>query len=454
LKKKTALKEIGIRVKNWRYYNNSIVSLVGRIHYERLALRGSTPEDINKLAAIGHTGYIYPLDEILGISNLPFHATVGAMIKISKEACLAGSYEEAQDRLKESDININDDTIRAITNIVGDIVMNNETKAAKDAYSLFNSGKWKFSVSKIPHTLYLEADGSMVHIRKEKGENEALKKRSKVDHASDKSKLSLEDSNKKSHWREVKLGLAFSTDNIYWWTDKHGDRQHTLQQKDYVSYIGDVSNFKKLMLSLALRNGYGSYRDVVLISDGATWIREMKNMYFPDAQQILDYWHLCENVSEFAKNVFSQDEKKYKPWANKVCELMKESKTLDALSMIKSLTKSQLKKSSFDLAQYIHNNIDNVNYKSYISKGYFIGSGAIESSNRTVVQQRVKLAGMRWSLSSIQKILALMTKLESKRWEHDVVDATYQHFGVAKGKFDFKKNLQPFYIYTRKLGLC
>jgi hypothetical protein len=212
-----------------------------------------------------------------------------------------------------------------------------------------------------------------------------------------------------------------------------------LHQKDYVSYIGDVSDFKKLMLSLALRNGYGLYKNVVLISDGATWIREMKNMYFPDAQQILDYWHLCENVSDFAKNVFSQDEKKYKPWAQKVCKLMKESKTLDALSMIKSLTKTQFKKSSFDLAQYIQNNIDNVNYKAYISKGYFIGSGAIESSNRTVVQLRVKLAGMRWSLSAIQKVLALMTKLESKRWEHDVVNAIYQHFGVAKGKFDFRK---------------
>ncbi|MDR0684516.1 MAG: hypothetical protein LBF83_05255 [Spirochaetaceae bacterium] len=32
------------------------------------------------------------------------------------------------------------------------------------------------------------------------------------------------------------------------------------------------------------------------MSDGAAWIRNMVEELFPDAQQILDFFHLCENV--------------------------------------------------------------------------------------------------------------------------------------------------------------
>lgn len=50
--------------------------------------------------------------------------------------------------------------------------------------------------------------------------------------------------------------------------------------------------FKRFMFSLAVRNGYGKYKETVLIGDGATWIRSMKEELFPDAQQILDFSHL------------------------------------------------------------------------------------------------------------------------------------------------------------------
>jgi hypothetical protein len=406
-------------------------------------LRGSTPADIEKLADRGHKGYIYPVDEALGVSGLPYHITLGAMLKIAKEACLADSYEASQGRLKELGIDVNDDTIRAVTNTIGQLVLDHETQKADEAFSVFNSGKWTFPEEKIPHVLYLEADGSMAHIRKDKDEESQEKNlpiNELCENGNEDCVSILKQSGKKSHWREVKLGIAFSSDHFLNWTDKHGVRQHKIQKKDFVSYIGEASEFNKRMLSLALRNGYGSYQEVVIISDGATWIREMKKMYFPDAQQILDFYHLRENISTFAKNVFSLDESKYKPWADKACDLMKKSQANSVLTMIKSLTKSQLAKSTHDLGKYIQNNIDNVDYKKYLSKGYFIGSGAIESSNRTVVQSRVKLAGMRWSLSPIQNVLALMTKLQSQKWEQDVVNVVYQHYNQAQSRYLFQKS--------------
>jgi hypothetical protein len=42
-----------------------------------------------------------------------------------------------------------------------------------------------------------------------------------------------------------------------------------------MSYLGGAEKFKKRLLAVAVENGYGRYAETVLISDGATWIRNM-----------------------------------------------------------------------------------------------------------------------------------------------------------------------------------
>src|SRR5262245_8151025 len=46
---------------------------------------------------------------------------------------------------------------------------------------------------------------------------------------------------------------------------------------------------------------------------------------------------------------------------------------------------------------YLRSNQHRMDYPSYVANGWFIGSGSVESACKTVVGQRLKLAGMRWS---------------------------------------------------------
>jgi hypothetical protein len=391
-----------------------------------MSLRASSPADAQRLKALGYRGYVYPLDELLGVSRLPRSMTMGAMLKTAMEGCRAESYEDAEKRLREAGVAVNDDAVRAVTDALGAMVFENEREAAEEAFAAFSGGRWSHPIEKIPHALYLEVDGAAVPTRK--------KNAGKGARGSDGSGKKTKKEEKGSVWRENKLGMAFSTDHFLRWTDKHGNKQHRILKKDYVSYIGESKEFNKFMLLLALRNGYGSYRETVIISDGATWIRDMKDEYFPDAQHILDFWHLCENVSGFAKAVFKMEESKYKPWTDDICDLLKKSRHEEALSRIEGLGKRLLSGTSRNLAQYIKNNIDNIDYVSYMEKGYFIGSGAIESSNRTVVQRRVKQAGMRWNADSAQNVITLVAKIRSNRWEQDVVNAAYRHYGISPGR--------------------
>jgi len=191
-------------------------------------------------------------------------------------------------------------------------------------------------------------------------------------------------------------------------------------KKEYVSYVGSVDEFKKHLLACALRNGYGQYKEVVFLGDGATWLRNMVLELFPDAQQILDYYHLCENVYEYAKALHGLDPIKYKPWALKICDQLKDSQTELVLYELEQYKDRKLDGTSLNLYGYISNNKNNVDYLTYEKKGYFVGSGSIESGHKTVLQDRLKRAGMRWNTETAQAMLTLKSKKESNLWYEDV----------------------------------
>jgi hypothetical protein len=315
------------------------------------------------------------------------------MVQVALWGQSQSSYKEAEAAiLRAHHLQVNDDTIRAVTNYVGSIVFQADCRFAEETFAKLNSGKLSFPNKKKKDILYIEADGAQFNTR-----------------SKDKAG---------SSWRENKLGIVFSTDNIYTWTNAKGVKQWQINKREYISYAGSVSEFKKHLFSCALKNGYGKYEKTILIGDGATWIRNMREELFPDALQILDYYHLCENVNTFAKHLFGTEPFQYSAWANKICDLLKKSKWNEVLLDLKH--REQPPSCPIDLYGYINNNIDSIDYNRYIECGYFIGSGAIESGNKSVLHQRLKQPGMRWNVQSAQYLLTLRTKYKSGLWTQDV----------------------------------
>jgi hypothetical protein len=58
-----------------------------------------------------------------------------------------------------------------------------------------------------------------------------------------------------------------------------------------------------------------------------------------------------------------------------------------------------------------------MDYKQYRSLGLQVGSGTIESACKSVIQARLKQAGMRWNLNNARRIGKLRARLRSGRWE-------------------------------------
>ena len=329
---------------------------------------------------------IVPLDEYLGIDKLPFKASLKMMMEIAFWGQNQPSFQKASEIIyRVHGIKISYVTVMNITKYVGKLVYDYNYNIALNIWN--NRANMDISIAKKKGTLYIQADGAAVNTR-------------------------IEDENG-STWKENKLGIFFSDDDMY----KRKDKSNIINHKEYVSYIGNVDTFKILVFAKAVELKYWEYESIVFISDGATWLRNMIEELFPEAIQILDKFHLIENIYDYAKYIFNEDMKKAEKFKDKIigyCYSREYNLIVKELKKYKGVT---IPKTVCNLPVYLENNKNKIDYSTYEHNGWFVGSGAIESSNKTVIQLRLKQAGMRWSVDGANYVIALRCMWESDHWD-------------------------------------
>lgn len=296
---------------------------------------------------------------------------------ISKIGVSSRSFEDAENIIKEFGISsVSDTTIRFITENIGKIIFEELENKAKENYENMVKLVENEYVKKDDEVMYIEFDGSMLRTILSKG----------------------------TEWKELKLGTIFIK-----------NKKGRVLRKEYISYLGKAEDFKIFLFNLAVEMGYLEMEKVIVIADGAHWIWNICKELFPNAIEILDYFHMKENVYEYYNELYKNDEMKAKEEAKKIIEMIDKgndvSEILEKIPIIE-----QKPESIVNLPSYIDNNKDRINYIHYKEEKYDIGSGVIESGNKNVVQHRLKQTGMKWLKSSIQYIAVLRCKIFSDRW--------------------------------------
>jgi hypothetical protein len=337
---------------------------------------------------------IVPLDELLGIEGLPFKMTKSVMLEVAYVGQMMHSYREASEEIyRRLGYQISASLVRAVTIYVGNLVYENDTKKSEETQKdIVNSAP--APEERLKGILYILTDGSNLNTRTEGKDG--------------------------SSWRENKIGMCYSSANVL----KRGSKEkngHTITKKEYTAFVGSAEEFQKYIYQIAINQGYGRYDTTIVLGDGAAWIRTMCDDIFPDAIQILDYYHLEENIYDFAKSIFGNDESKYKPWASMIIQYIMDNNIYKALSEIYRYSDHKLPAGTVNLKTYINNNIDKINYEEYKSNKWMIGSGAIESANKVILQRRLKQAGMRWNVKTAQPLLSLRAKVESGLFASEIV---------------------------------
>lgn len=329
-----------------------------------------------------------PVDTMFGLDEISHKMTPEMAAKVAYAGQMAPSFEAAEEGLRYlAGIEISAYLIRQVTEETGQKVHEQQMKTAEQAVARPEEA----APTALPHEqkpgrLYAMADGSQVNTREQGKEG--------------------------SSWKEMKLGLVYSDNHVL--TRKGG--QSVLVNKEYVTYFGGVDGFKKLLFNAAAQAGYGTYQQMVVIGDGAHWIWNMYDELFPDAIQVLDYYHMCENVYNYAKYLYPSDNLQIKIWAESMITKIEKGDLDGALASIPAANDTKRPLGVPNLYNYLSNNRNRMNYKELQDQGIKIGSGAVESGNKKVIQQRMKQSGMRWNVKSGQYVASLRAKNASGRW--------------------------------------
>ena len=237
---------------------------------------------------------------------------------------------------------------------------------------------------------YVEMDGSMVLTRPHQGQP--------------------------GGWKEIKLARLFKADDVVAIKERT-----TIRHSDYVAHLGDHDHFTQ---QVAAR--IGAKRNLIALGDGARWIWEFWGEHYPWAVQILDLYHVLEKLGVWARLLWS-DSQHFQDWmALQQSRLEQDgvAEVIEAVQQERCLGESHKQQQS--LLGYLTNNQCRMQYGTYLKAGYLIGSGAIESANREVIQQRLKLSGQRWTPQGLQQVANLRVAYKSGREE-----LIRQHFQKA-----------------------
>jgi hypothetical protein len=210
-------------------------------------------------------------------------------------------------------------------------------------------------------------------------------------------------------WKEVKLGRIFCARDQVEVSKERG----LITQSQYVAHLGGHKEFlQKFDYHLE------GLKNIVFINDGARWIWNWVEAFYPECTQILDFYHAKEHLCAYAQEYF-KDEKEAKSWIEQQTNQLMNDQLEQVLQNIKSLPRSRHKKEKQarnNLINYYSENVKRMQYKTFKEKGFLIGSGAIESAHRSVIQHRLKLSGQRWTNNGAQQIINLRIVNKSNQW--------------------------------------
>jgi hypothetical protein len=218
----------------------------------------------------------------------------------------------------------------------------------------------------------------------------------------------------KARTREVKMACAFTQTT----TDDDGCPVRDPASTTYLATFAPAAEFGILMAAEARRRGAGRIRQLTILGDGAAWIWNLAAQHFPEATQIVDLFHAREHVHDLANLAARLLAGHRDQWlADRLAEL--DNGDVPALiaaardlRFVGSLAGERDK-----ALHYFETNACRMHYARYRSLGLFVGSGTVEAGCKSVIGQRLKLSGMRWTEPGATGILTLRCQDASNRWE-------------------------------------
>ena len=171
--------------------------------------------------------------------------------------------------------------------------------------------------------------------------------------------------------------------------------------------IKDALEFESDLAMIASRIPHNKVK-MCLLADGASWIWNLFSKHFPEGTQILDYFHCSEHVHETALCQYGATLQGAE-WAESVLARLGLDMATSVIAGLKRMKPAdkEAEKAISSLITYLTNNKNRFGYRLHKGKGYAIGSGGIESSNKFICHTRIKRSGAWWLKENCNAMLRI-----------------------------------------------
>jgi hypothetical protein len=326
-----------------------------------------------------------PLDRRLGLDG---HGTTTQVRVWLADLGSDGVFETAARRLETfTALRLSESTAARVTVEVGRRLRAEELQEAErllQGEAVPRRTRWQ------PQRLYISLDGSMTPLR------DAWRR--------DGSQGPLH-----CRYGECKTAVAYETR-----PDRHGTP--VVARRQYTATLAPVAVFEKLVVGLAYHCGSDQAAERVVLADGLGYNWRIAEEQFPEALQILDFYHVLEHLHALARLCLEgspggngNDESGAAAWVTVQKEKLLQDGVAEVRAAILALPapNQEARECREETHGYFARNAERMRYRSYLAAGYQIGSGVMEAACKTVAHQRLDQAGMHWRLETADAVVAL-----------------------------------------------
>lgn len=164
-------------------------------------------------------------------------------------------------------------------------------------------------------------------------------------------------------------------------------------------------------------------RKVVVLADGAKWIKSEQEVHFPEATCILDWQHLWREVGHAVRTAarakeLPEQQQGYQIWLHRAW--LWQGGVDGAIGALRELgtgLPAEPLSTVNGAITYLENQREWIgSYEQWQKMGYPVGSGMIERSVAIVINRRMKKRGMRWCRLNATAVVALRTDVLNEDW--------------------------------------
>jgi hypothetical protein len=338
--------ECGQAAKYVRRREGMSVTLFGRVHYRRTYY----------VCEHCHTGQ-YPLDKQLGIQPGQMSE---AVVKVAALLGVEDAYGSSREALYQTTLlELSPNSIRKACHEIGEQVEVREAQALARSQDLGQQLVQRRECTP-PQRMYGSIDGYL--IRFEDG------------------------------WHEMKAGA-------FWTTTAKGH----VRSIEYYTDTATAQTFSDLVWARAFDRAANLADELVFIADGAHWIWRTLNRHFPNAIQVVDWFHASSYLVKIANAAFGEGSSQANAWLEPVQSALYNGQLGSVIRACRLLV-PLASKAVADARSYFAFNRTRLRYAKFRAMSLQIGSGSMESGCKQIALERLKIAGAQWSVEAARKL--------------------------------------------------